>query len=327
MQAKFVPGSDRANRLVENNNNLAGEMPKPDFLALNPSSQTTVVQAKFATESDRTNRLVENNNNLAGEMPNPPDFLAVNPSSQITVVQAKSVPGSDRTLLSPKPTSIATTLPIEKPIEKPTFESSLNLNPSNLSWETKAGDFDRKLEDLSGENHQSSKPIVRGRSQSLTAPLLAGDRLISPGTDFPRVVESGGKVMAKLPIKITIPETIQNSQSPSQNSIDLSGLKTPLVFATPRVNAASVQAELAVQNVGIAGISKTGAIDRNTGLSKQVSANIHSDGESNVQQPNRQDSPNSQTPIDMEALTDKVERKLMQRLIIESERRGRKTWS
>ncbi|NJK65782.1 MAG: hypothetical protein HC941_03945 [Microcoleus sp. SU_5_3] len=93
------------------------------------------------------------------------------------------------------------------------------------------------------------------------------------------------------------------------------------------MNAASVQAELEVPNAGIAGISKTGAIDRNTGLSKQVSANIHSDGESNVQQPNRQDSPNSQTPIDMEALTDKVERKLMQRLIIESERRGRKTWS
>jgi hypothetical protein len=335
VQAKFVSGSDRANRLVQKTNPKAGETHTPqEFLATKPtgenfpSSQLMVVQAKFVSGSDRANRLVQKTNPKAGETHTPQEFLATKPrgenfpSSQTTVVQAKFVSGSDRSLFSPKPTPISTTVPIEKP----PLEQSLSLNSPNLSLETKAINIPRQLEDLSGETIHNPRPIVRARSQ----PLPASDRIIFPGANLPSFVESIGEANA-FDTSTAVPnlsgETIQNPKSKIQNPMGWSGLETPLVFSSPHVNTESVQTELEAPNPGITGISRTEGMTQTTGLSREVSQNIQSNEESNIQQPNRQDSSNIQIPIDMEALTDKIERQLMQRLIIESEPRFRTTWS
>ncbi|MFB2979713.1 hypothetical protein [Microseira sp. BLCC-F43] len=335
VQAKFAPGSAGANRLVQTTNDLAGETHTPqEFLATKPtgenfpSSQLMVVQAKFVSGSDRANRLVQKTNPKAGETPTPQEFLATKPrgenfpSSQTTVVQAKFVSGSDRSLFSPKPTPISTTVPIEKP----PLEQSLSLNSPNLSLETKAINIARQLEDLSGETIHNPRPIVRARSQ----PLPASDRIIFPGANLPSFVESIGEANA-FDTSTAVPnlsgETIQNPKSKIQNPMGWSGLETPLVFSSPHVNTESVQTELEAPNPGITGISRTEGMTQTTGLSREVSQNIQSNEESNIQQPNRQDSSNIQISIDMEALTDKIERQLMQRLIIESEPRVRTTWS
>jgi hypothetical protein len=297
-------------------------------LGQSPSSQRMVVQAKFAPGSAGANRLVQTTNDLAGETHTPQEFLATKPrgenfpSSQTTVVQAKFVSGSDRSLFSPKPTPISTTVPIEKP----PLEQSLSLNSPNLSLETKAINIARQLEDLSGETIHNPRPIVRARSQ----PLPASDRIIFPGANLPSFVESIGEANA-FDTSTAVPnlsgETIQNPKSKIQNPMGWSGLETPLVFSSPHVNTESVQTELEAPNPGITGISRTEGMTQTTGLSREVSQNIQSNEESNIQQPNRQDSSNIQISIDMEALTDKIERQLMQRLIIESEPRVRTTWS
>jgi hypothetical protein len=121
-------------------------------------------------------------------------------------------------------------------------------------------------------------------------------------------------------------ETSPNFKSQIPNSIGWSGLEIPLVFSSSGVNTESAKTELAVPNPGITGISRTATMTQTTGLSSEVSPNMQSDEKSNIQ-PNKPDESNIQSPIDLEALTDKIERKLMQRLIVESERRGRKTWS
>jgi hypothetical protein len=347
VQAKFVNERDRADPLVQKTNSLAGETPTPqDFLVTNPrsenfpSSQSTVVQAKFVNERDRADPLVQKTNSLAGETPTPQEFLVTNPrsenfpSSQSTVVQAKFVSGTDGSLLSPKPTPISATLPIEKP----PLEQSLSLNSSNLLLKTQA------IGDLSRETSQNPIPIVQARSQ----PLPAGDRGISLGENLPTVQELTGEAIllwrrcANAFDSITaLPnlsgETSQNPKSvlesseeqkpmlrfsaKSQNPISWSGLEIPLLFSNHPVNPESVEAESGVPNPGITGMSRNQPMTQTTGLSKEVSLHLQSHQESNIQQPN------IETPIDLEALTDKVERNLMQRLIIESERRGRKTWS
>ncbi|BAY29274.1 hypothetical protein NIES2107_11150 [Nostoc carneum NIES-2107] len=327
-------------------------------LGQSPSSQRTVVQAKFVTGSDRAHKLVQTTNSKASETPTPQDFLAPNPSgenftsSKPTVVQAKFMGGTDSSFLLPTPTPISATLPIEKP----PLDQSYRLNSSNLLLETQAIDLDRQVENLSRETSQNPIPIVRARSQ----PLPASDRGISLGESLPSVQELRGEAIA-FDSATALPnlsaETIQNhaiSDNPSNpkpvatteenratqqinnvvapisqipNPIGWSGLEIPLLFSHPRVNPESVQAELGLPNPGITGISRNQPMSQTTGLSREVSLNLQFHQEFNTQQSNRQDSSNIEAPIDLEALTDKVERNLMQRLIIESERRGRTTWS
>ncbi|MDZ8105299.1 MAG: hypothetical protein RM338_06680 [Nostoc sp. DedQUE12a] len=338
VQAKFVNERDRTHQLVRTTNPNAGETPTPqEFLATNPrsenfpSSQPMVVQAKFVNERHRTHQLVQTTNPNAGETPTPQEFLATNPrsenfpSSQPMVVQAKFMSGTDGSLLSPKPTPISATLPNEKPPHE-----QISLNSANLLLETQA------ITDLSRETSQNPIPIVQARSQ----PLPAGDSGISLRENLPSVQELKGGAIAFDSIT-ALPnlseETIQNPKSvlesferqkpmlrfsaKSQNPISWSGLEIPLLFSHQVVNPESVQAELAVPNPGITGMSRNQPMTQTTGLSREVSLHLQSHQESNIQQPN------IETPIDLEALTDKVERNLMQRLIIESERRGRTTWS
>jgi hypothetical protein len=236
--------------------------------------------------------------------------METSPSSQRTIVQAKFVASAPSTLTpNPSPTK---------------GEGSRSGVAVTSSIEGEGGKSGVAVvspikEDLSGETIQNPIPLVRVRSQ----PLPASDRRISPGKKLPNIVK---------PIENAIfdpsnalpnlsPETIQNPKSKIPNP-----LETSLVFSNPHVNTESVQTELGIPNPGITRISRTEAMTQTTGLSSEVSPNIQFNEKSNIH-PNKPDEFNVQNLIDLEALTDKIERKLMQRLIVESERRGRTIWS
>jgi hypothetical protein len=119
---------------------------------------------------------------------------------------------------------------------------------------------------------------------------------------------------------------IKNRRSPQSQNI-WSRLETPLVFSTPNVNTdqvktESVKTESNTTNSGITGRSRTENWAQTADILSNEPLSIQPD-----EQPNIQEQANDRTPIDLEALTDKIERNLMQRLIIESERRGRNIWS
>ena len=330
VQAKFAPGSDGANKLVQNTNYLAAETPsQQNFLKANtrtenfPSNQTTnAVGGVEATKPNKTNLLGAVNEGFA--IANPKlQSLSLNGegTNPRTIVQAKFATGNERSFSPPKPTPTSTTLSIEKPL----LEQSLNVNSRNLYFDTKAIDIERQSEDLSGEKNQNLIPIVRSWSE----PLPANVRHIGSGKNLPIVVESIENELAfdtSHALPHSSQETIQNSQSKILNLIGLSQLETPLVFLNSHVNTESMQTELKVPNPGTTGISKTEPMTKTTGLLREVSPNIQSNERFNLQF-DPQEKAHVPIPIDLEALTDKIESKLMQRLIVENERRGRNRWS
>ena len=330
VQAKFAPGSDHANKLVQNTNYLAAETPpQQNFLKANtrtenfPSNQTTnAVGGVEATKSNKTNLLGAFNKGFAIAQPKL-QSLSLNGerTNPRMIVQAKFATGNERSLSPPKQTPTTTTLSIEKPLP----EQSLNVNSRNLYLETKAIDIDGQSEDLSGDKIKKLMPTVR----LLLQPLPASEHRISPGKTLPIFAESLENALAfdtSSALPHSFQKKLQDPQSKIPNLIGLSQLETPLVFLNPRVNTESMQTELKVPNPGTTGIWKTEPMSKTTELLREVFPNKQSHETFNLQS-DRQEKAHVQTPLDLEALTDKIERKIMQRLIVESERRGRNRWS
>ncbi|MCU0541081.1 MAG: hypothetical protein MUE44_02700 [Oscillatoriaceae cyanobacterium Prado104] len=321
VQAKFVSGGDRANQLIQQTDNLAGETPNSqEFLETNSrgenllSNPTNVVQAKLVSGSDRDNKIVQKTNYFAGEMPNPQEFLETN-------LREENFPSSPIKVVSP---SVGWVEVIKPPLnDDPPNKNNLlggrfaiaqpNLQSLSINGEGKNTTL--------GTSSSSQRTIVQAKFVSGSDRNLLVSQLTSIGTKLPIEKPIIEQNLNFSPPKVPR-EIIQNLQSKIQNP-----LATPLVFSSPAVKTESVQTELKIPNPSITGLSRTEPTIETAGLSKEVSPNIQSNAASNIQQPNIQNNSNIQNSIDLEALTDKIERKLMQRLIVESERRGKKTWS
>jgi hypothetical protein len=297
----------------------------PTVETTSPNSQTTVVQAKFAPDVSHLSSLTPNSNPIQGE----------ESKSAIPVVSPNKKRGSKTTnsvswVLLPQPNNTST---LDFPIAEPKLQS-LSANreqknpiletPPNIQKTVVPAKFAPAVSNLatltprpySIQGDESKSPsnqqiVVQAKFAT------ASDRgILSPNPNPPDFsLETKPKSD-----DFKLEETIQKPQAKIQSSIDRSGLEIPLVFANSQANSESNKTELAVPNPAITGISRTEGMTQTAGLSQEVSPAIQSN-------PDRPDKANVQNSIDLEALTDKIERKLMQRLIVESERRGKNVWS
>ncbi|MEG4854333.1 hypothetical protein QUB10_26025, partial [Microcoleus sp. B5-D4] len=108
-----------------------------------------------------------------------------------------------------------------------------------------------------------------------------------------------------------------------KTTIRTTNLGTPLIFSTPR--SAAGQGQQANNSGFTSSQQNSEAEQTNYNPATAITARPPT-VESAQSEGNNTPNNNSQTKIDVDALADKVERKLMRRLIIENERRGQTRW-
>ena len=270
-----------------------------------PSHSTPIVQAKFVSEDAHSGLAnIDNRANQSSGLE----------SESLEQVEVRSLPETNIN-------SVEVTAAVGS-VDPPQFSR----------WGGKSSPFS----ELSPPSH--STPIVQAKfvSEDAHSGLANIDNRAnqSSGLESESLEQVEVRSLPKTdmnPVKLMPIQTpIQKRRSPQPQNI-WSGLEIPLIFSTPgantnRVKAESVKTESGATNPGITGLSRTENQTQSTRVSSNESLNVPPDEQSNIQS-NIQDKANAQSPIDLDALTDKIERNLMQRLIIESERRGRKTWS
>jgi hypothetical protein len=358
VQAKFMPGSERSG--LENINNRVEQSSEFTSESLQQVERRSLTQANInPVELTTAMPLVDSpqslqrGGKLSSEMEpemgletfsaatSSPTPLSQPSSNSTAIVQAKFMPGNERSSLEN----------IENRIDSRVEQSSeftperlqqvegrsplpANINPLELTTPMPLVDppqSPRRGGKVSPVLHQpssSSTAIVQAKFHPDTqAPNSS--RILPIQTPIP-------KQLSKPNLDFNLPNTnhyenlsnseIKNRRSPQSQNI-WSGLETPLIFSAPSINTdqvktESVKTELNTTNSGITGRSRTENWTQTADILKNEPLAIQPDEQSNIQE-----KANDRTPIDLEALTDKIERNLMQRLIIESERRGRNIWS
>lgn len=182
-----------------------------------------------------------------------------------------------------------------------------------------------------GEQHPPQVPLV---NPSPTMPLrlrssLAADQVGSSPANS-RSLNPPLNDATRPRIQVSHGTSRQGWSTRSQST--QSAPKVPLVFTNPLVIAAQTYLEQEKQNSqrgnrGASELANPQSVGTRSPLISQTQPKL-SPGQT-APQPNAQPpTPAEQTQpaVDLEALTKQVERRLMQRLVIESERRGQKKW-
>lgn len=126
----------------------------------------------------------------------------------------------------------------------------------------------------------------------------------------------------------TTANTIPNQTFNRKTEIGATNLGTPLVFSTPTSSTGQGQAANNPDSNWEAGQANNNPATAMTTTSQQITPNFNRPPavESTQFEGNNTPNNNNPTKIDVDALADKVERKLMRRLVIENERRGQTRW-
>jgi hypothetical protein len=271
---------------------LSSEVSQPS------SNSTAIVQAKFMPGNERSS-LGNIDNRIDNRVEQSSEFI---PKS-LQQVEGRSLPQANINSVE-----LTTAIPLVDPPQSPRRGGKLSSEVSQPSSNSTAIVQAKFHSDTQVPNSSRILPIQTPIPKQRSEPNLDFN---FPNTNHSENIANSG---------------IKNRRSPQSQNI-WSRLETPLVFSTPNVNTdqvktESVKTESNTTNSGITGRSRTENWAQTADILSNEPLSIQPD-----EQPNIQEQANDRTPIDLEALTDKIERNLMQRLIIESERRGRNIWS
>lgn len=275
-----------------NKNNLLQADTQKDRVGV---SEPTVIQAKFASPTESPSLTLALPENLTASSES---F----PSEQMPIVYPKSQQSNLNESIE-----VAESLPL-------VYAQPL------LDEVSDSGNFDSSLIRAS-ENNLLNNQSPNSLTSEITNPINTSSSAVSPvwlnNSQLP-TQESLAKITSKIPRSV-----VQETQTSRAD------INTPLVFSPPNALAAR-----GLGNQETTDISRTPAINRN--IAPTIPSGITANS-TNLAASNFPTTANNQTlnyknekqvqKIDIDALADKVERKLMRKLIIENERRGRTTWS
>ncbi len=271
------------------------------------TSQTTVVQAKFASPTSQTSaainpQVVTQSENTTNSLPLVNSLPLIN-----------SAPDNNEKNLTPQPPSLKGKGEQDFLLPSPFRGGAgggVNYDSSQDNLEAKSVPIvytkplplpNNSIPNRDRDNYESLQiPIIYGKSQTNDGVNKLNDT-VSTAKSIPAVGET---ISPPLP-KLIVQQTRTNSTK----------VNTPLVFSNPSVT--TPQASPEVQNIGIEKFSNTPTNPTIAAVTPQLSASPNLPSQVTHSQ-------EALPQIDIDTLAAKVERKLMRKLVIENERRGRK---
>ncbi|MBD2341683.1 hypothetical protein H6G64_32610 [Calothrix sp. FACHB-156] len=319
------------------------------------TSQPMVIQAKFTNPTSHQSAAQLVNRSQGGELPIVQASSVLRPAVAIAALQTAD-PQRQTNEYEQIPQLLSPQLPFteEMRIVEPQLQPNLHLSQVSTDLEQKSVIYVKSLQTNTNPNFEripELPKIITRQAAKIVSPTIVPEKLNTSAnqqscqitnsqvSDRP-IVQAKQRLDPPSQIPLLPVETdearstpssivqIVNSSSwqfPSKNN----GLTAnrPLVFYQPpsltnpespgiQNNSDSLNTGLISQNPGLSVTQKT-ATTKSISVNSQTTRKL--DQTSTLE-------PQKQTPINIDALADKVERKLMRRLVVERERRGQQQW-